>query len=152
MRVKVFVRSVGFHTGRNAQFNLTNYRLATRWIVERWRAMRKNPTLVIGQEKGRREYVCPFDSPRSNSLRSGKREVHVIVEPGLRHCTNVFVNTKKLIRQFHESQCFAYSCDKVKSSCNRCGFIGKFSKWIPRSILVTAVSCKRGIKSRAWRR
>ena len=44
-------------TGQNAQFNLTDHRLATRWIVERWwaverwRAMRKNSTLVIGQKK-----------------------------------------------------------------------------------------------------
>ena len=42
--------------------NLTNHKLATRWhrrwiverrcAIERWRAMRKNPTLVIGQKKG----------------------------------------------------------------------------------------------------
>ena len=56
-RIKVWVRSVKFHKGQNSQFNLTNHRLATQWIVERWcaverwRAVRKNPTPVIGQIK-----------------------------------------------------------------------------------------------------
>ena len=50
------MRSVGFHKDQNAQSNLTNHRLATRCIIERWcaverlRAMRRNPTLVIGQK------------------------------------------------------------------------------------------------------
>ena len=57
MWVKVWLRSAGFHEGKNVQFNLTNHRLATQWIVERlcaverWRAMRRNPTLVISQKK-----------------------------------------------------------------------------------------------------
>ena len=57
----VFKHSVRFDKSQNAQFNLTNHRLATRWIVERWRAIerwravRKNPTPVIGQIKVRRQ-------------------------------------------------------------------------------------------------
>ena len=49
--------SLVFENCQNVQFNETNHMLVTRWIVERWcaverlRAMRKNPTLVIGQEK-----------------------------------------------------------------------------------------------------
>ena len=34
-RVKVWVRSVGFHERENAQFNLANHRLATRLVIER---------------------------------------------------------------------------------------------------------------------
>ena len=42
---------MGFHNGQNALYNLTNQKLATRWIVERWRAMRKNLMPVSGQKK-----------------------------------------------------------------------------------------------------
>ena len=47
----------GFTRGKNTQFNLTNHRRATRWIVERrsvvehWPAMRTNLTPVIVQIK-----------------------------------------------------------------------------------------------------
>ena len=37
----VFMFTVGFHKGQNAKFNLINNKLATRWLVERWRSVRK---------------------------------------------------------------------------------------------------------------
>ena len=51
------MHSMGFHKGQNAQLNLANPRPAKRWIVERWRAIdrwravRKNLTRVIGEIK-----------------------------------------------------------------------------------------------------
>ena len=47
----VFMFTVGFHKGQNAKFNLINNKLATRWLVERWRSVRKKTTPVIGQIK-----------------------------------------------------------------------------------------------------
>ena len=90
--MSMLVHSVGLHKDRKAQFNLTNHRLATRWIVEGWcaverrRAMRRNLTLVICQKKRRWQCVEPFDSPCSNSRTPEKPAVHVIVEPGFTHC------------------------------------------------------------------
>ena len=61
--------------------------LATRWIVERWnaverwRAMRKNPTFVIGQKKGEAAMRGPL------LYAPIKFRAHVIQEPGLTHCT-----------------------------------------------------------------
>ena len=56
------MRFFGFHEGQNAQFNLTNHRLATTGV-----GCGKNPTLVIGHKMERWPCVGPSDSLRSNS-------------------------------------------------------------------------------------
>ena len=62
------------YKGQNAQFNLTNHRLATQWIIERWRAVerwrvvRKNPTPGIGQIKVVGKIFGNFHSPGSNDF------------------------------------------------------------------------------------
>ena len=82
-----------FHKDQNEQFNLTNHRLATRWIVERWcaverwRAIRKNPKLVIGQKRGGGNTWIPLIHPAQipGPTRTGAL---VIVEPGPTHCSS----------------------------------------------------------------
>ena len=90
------MRSVGLHTGRIAQFNLTNQTLATRWIVERWcaverlRAMPENPTLLIGQEK---------------------TGAHVVVEPGFTHSTmKMKIITNRTLLKSHRGILFHCKC------------------------------------------
>ena len=73
----------GAKCAKQSDQSQTGNGIVEKWcVVERWRAMRKNPTLVIGQRKGRLEFRAP--------IRTG---AHVIVEPGFTHFT---LNAKKL--------------------------------------------------------
>ena len=80
-----------------------------RWCaIDRWRAMRRNPLLVIGQKKGEAAMRGPLYSPRSNSGPHKKRGVHIIVGQGFTHC----ITHKHLS---HLNLLFIYGCIVIYS-------------------------------------